>query len=91
MTRCAVLSFDWLYNGTLVHPSLNPGLTVLTDGALQLATVRQHHGGLYICRVLLQTKLKTFYNVKIFLSVANNSNSGKNCFLCARCGLPGTR
>ena len=40
-----VYSFNWLFNGTFIHPSLNPGVTVLTDGSLNIDTVQPAHTG----------------------------------------------
>ena len=40
-----VYSFNWLFNGTFIHPSLNPGVTVLTDGSLNIDTVLPAHTG----------------------------------------------
>ena len=40
-----VYSFNWLFNGTFIHPSLNPGVTVLTDGSLNIDTVHPAHTG----------------------------------------------
>ena len=40
-----VYSFNWLFNGTFIHPSLNPGVTVLTDGSLNIDTVLHTHTG----------------------------------------------
>ena len=42
-----VYSFNWLFNGTFIHPSLNPGVTVLTDGALNIDSVQPSHTGRY--------------------------------------------
>ena len=40
-----VYSFNWLFNGTFIHPSLNPGVTVLTDGSLNIDSVQPAHTG----------------------------------------------
>ena len=40
-----VHSFNWLFNGTFIHPSLNPGVTVLTDGSLNIDSVQPDHTG----------------------------------------------
>ena len=40
-----VYSFNWVFNGTFIHPSLNPGVTVLTDGSLNIDTVLHTHTG----------------------------------------------
>ena len=40
-----VYSFNWLFNGTFIHPSLNPGVTVLTDGSLNIDSVQPFHTG----------------------------------------------
>ena len=40
-----VLTFNWIYNGTFIHPSLNPGLSVLTNGDLSFDKVLATHAG----------------------------------------------
>ena len=40
-----VYSFNWLFNGTFIHPSLNPGVKVLTDGSLNIDKVLHTHTG----------------------------------------------
>ena len=40
-----VYSFNWLFNGTFINPSLNPGVTVLTDGSLNIDNVHPAHTG----------------------------------------------
>ena len=42
---CPVVSYNWLYNGSFIHPSLHPGLSVLTSGDLSFDTVQPHHAG----------------------------------------------
>ena len=41
-----VYSFNWLFNGTFIHPSLNPGVTVLTDGSLNIDKILPTHTGI---------------------------------------------
>ena len=40
-----VVSFNWIYNGTFIHPSLNPGLSVLTNGDLNFDKIYPIHAG----------------------------------------------
>ena len=40
-----VLAFNWIYNGTFIHPSLNPGLTVTTNGDLNFEEIFSTHNG----------------------------------------------
>lgn len=51
-----VYSFNWLFNGTFIHPSLNPGVTILTDGSLNIDKVQPTHTGGYICYVTSRRK-----------------------------------
>ena len=52
-----VYSFNWLFNGTFIHPSLNPGVTVLTDGSLNIDTVLHTHTGRHSKLNILWVKL----------------------------------
>ena len=40
-----VLAYNWIFNGSFVHPSLNPGLSVLTNGDLHFEKVLPAHFG----------------------------------------------
>ena len=40
-----VLAYNWIFNGSFVHPSLNPGLSVLTNGDLHFERVLPTHFG----------------------------------------------
>ena len=40
-----VLAFNWIYNGSFIHPSLNPGLTVTTNGNLNFEEIFSTHNG----------------------------------------------
>ena len=45
-----VLTFNWVLNGSFVHPSLNPGLSVLSNGDLNFDKVLpSHKGNVYNC------------------------------------------
>ena len=40
-----ILTFNWVLNGSFVHPSLNPGLSVLSNGDLNFDRVLPSHKG----------------------------------------------
>ena len=40
-----VLAFNWIYDGSFIHPSLNPGLTVTTNGDLNFEEIFSTHNG----------------------------------------------
>ena len=40
-----VLAYNWIFNGSFIHPSLNPGLSVLTNGDLHFEKVLPSHFG----------------------------------------------
>ena len=41
-----VLAYNWIFNGSFVHPSLNPGLSVLTNGDLHFEKILPFHFGI---------------------------------------------
>ena len=46
-----VLAYNWIFNGSFVHPSLNPGLSVLTNGDLHFEKILPSHFGTVILLV----------------------------------------
>ena len=55
-----VLNFNWILNGSYVHPSLNPGLTVLSNGDLNFDKVLPSHKGTVHIFIEIEIILKAY-------------------------------
>ena len=45
LEQTEVLAYNWIFNGSFVHPSLNPGLSVQTNGDLRFEKILPSHFG----------------------------------------------
>ena len=52
-----VQSFNWMFNGSFIHPSINKGLTVLTNGDLSFDSILPSHAGFTVLTLITISQL----------------------------------
>ena len=80
-----VQSFNWVFNGSFIHPSINKGLTVLTNGDLSFDSILPSHAGYsfysyynfptiieggYSCHVQLNSEVRVGDEIQLIIKEA---------------------